>query len=496
VLLDKIIGLDIGTTNIKGELYDVEGRLIDSLSYPYNSYFRDKNRVEQNASDWEQISINILNHLAEKYNNIISVGLSTQGGTCVPVDKNFEPLRQAITWLDSRAIEQKKALLKIFSEEEIYRITGWKLQSALPLLQINWIKDNEPENFKNAHRLMFVGDYLQQKFCNKSIVDYSNASITMLFDILKKTWSIKLLNALNLKREKLSKTGPSNSIIGYFNNKKLITSLKDVVFTNSGHDQYCVALSSNINKGNRLLLSTGTSWVTFKNTIKPFFNNYYYSPGVHIIPNKYGLISAMPTGGSAFNWFLNTFFSSNKESKLFLKNVEEQFEKVINYKNKCIFIPLFNGIFGPQWSNNISGCLENISLNLDKVNIYKSILEGITFQLKWIIETLNEIGIRFDTIKIIGGASESKIQCQIIADILDTEVVRPKDKKLNYACRGAAILSGMTTKIYKNYDHAMSFFLEEEETIKPISKNRAYYDAKYMEYIKTIKNKLINTLEA
>ncbi|MHB1337069.1 MAG: FGGY family carbohydrate kinase, partial [Candidatus Humimicrobiaceae bacterium] len=131
--MDKIIGLDIGTTNIKGELYDISGRLIDSLSYPYNIYFDKNNKAEQDAQDWLEITVKILNYFSEKYKNIKTAGLSTQGGTIVPVDKNVIPLRRAITWMDARADTQKDSILKRISADEIYKITGWKLQSFLPL---------------------------------------------------------------------------------------------------------------------------------------------------------------------------------------------------------------------------------------------------------------------------------------------------------------------------------------------------------------------------
>lgn len=480
--MKKLIGIDIGTSNIKAELYDIEGNILDTVSKSYSTYFGAGNIAEQDARDWENVSIEILNFLFDKYDEIEAIGMSTQGGTLVLTDKGYNPIRRAITWMDARASDEKSEILEKISVEKIYRITGWKLLSILPLLQINWLKKNEPDNFSKANNFMFVGDYMQQKLCGRSLNDYSSASISMLFDINKKNWSDELLEVISLDRKKLNNPSPSDEIIGLINSKNISNKSKKTIMSNSAHDQYCVALSSNIEEGNKLLLSTGTAWAIFKNTDKPFFNKYFYSPGVHILPDTYGLMSVVPTGGTVFNWFLNTFFENGKDSKIFLQDTEEDFEKITNIKNKCIFVPLFSGMFGPYWNSEITGSIENLTFDSDRVNIYKAVLEGVSFQFKWITESLKEIGVNFDSIKIIGGAAKSKIQCQIISDITGYKVIRPKNMKLNYACRGAAMIAGVSSKTYKDFNEASRHFKELEEEFYPNGNNLSFYENKYEMY--------------
>ena len=488
--MKKLIGLDIGTTNIKADIYDIKGNLLDSASSPYKIYFGPGNLAEQDAEDWENISIKILNSIFGKYGDIAAIGLSTQGGTMLLTDGNCRPLRRAITWMDARGSSEKEDLLKKIPGEKIYNITGWKLQSILPLLQALWLKKNEPSVFKNAKKILFVADYMQQKLCGKSIADYSNASITMLFDVHKMDWSSELLDIANIEKEKLSLTGPSDTAIGFFNNKALLPSSRNVVFSNSGHDQYCVALSSDIKQDNKLMLFTGTSWTIFKSTEKPYFNKYYYSPGVHIIPGKYGLIGVIPTGGSVFNWFLTNFFGSDKDRAGFLKSADDNYLKVTSGKSNLLFIPLFNGIFGPLWNNDITGSMDNLTFDTDRSKIYKAVLEGMAFQLKWITQSLKEIDINFNGIKIIGGAARSRIQCKILADVTGQTVSRPRDLSLNYACRGAAMLAGVTAGIYKNFAAASLVFDEEEETIYPDLSMQDYYSSKFSSYMEKVKSKI------
>ncbi len=480
--MKKIIGIDIGTTNIKGEIYGLDGNLIDTLSLPYKTYFERPDQAEQDANTWVELTIKILNNFFEKHDGIKSVGLSTQGGTLVPVDEKIGPLRRAITWMDARGKSQKEKILDRISLEEIYRITGWRLQSILPLLQISWLKENENELFKRIHRFMFVSDYVQNKLCGRSYMDYSNASITMLFDIVKKQWSRRVMDAVGVRAEMFSPVTPSNIIVDLLKNKDLHKNAAGVAMSNSAHDQYCAALGAGIITKGTVLLSAGTSWTIFLNTDEPFFNDYYYSPGVHAIPDKYGLISVIPTGGTVYNWFFKNFFEDDKSRSIFLKGLFEEEQEFLKSKNDCIFIPTFNGVFGPYWSDKPKGSFIKLGFDTSRKSMFKAVLEGVAFQLLWILESFSKMGLNNDSIKLIGGAAKSRIQAQIIADITGKNIFIPKDLKANYACKGAAIIGAVSTGLFKDFYSALEIFKEDYETIYPRQMDNSYYENKYKQY--------------
>ena len=100
-----VCGIDIGTTNIKGAVYSASGKLAAKHSLPYKSFTPEEKYHEQDPSDWVNGVISILEKLLindDIKNNLESMSLSTQGGTIVPVDKDFNPLCNAMTWLDRR----------------------------------------------------------------------------------------------------------------------------------------------------------------------------------------------------------------------------------------------------------------------------------------------------------------------------------------------------------------------------------------------------------
>ena len=142
-----IAGIDIGTTNIKGSLFSTDGELISSSKITYPSFTPRENYHEQNPEDWVKGSLKALNDLLINEsikNNLEAICLSTQGGTVVPVDKNFKPLYRAITYLDRRGIEilgQKPGL----KDRNIwfYNKTGWRIDLGLSFLSIYWLKEYE-----------------------------------------------------------------------------------------------------------------------------------------------------------------------------------------------------------------------------------------------------------------------------------------------------------------------------------------------------------------
>jgi sugar (pentulose or hexulose) kinase len=122
--------------------------------------------------------------------------------------------------------------------------------------------------------------------------------------------------------------------------------------------------------------------------------------------------------------------------------------------------------------------------------MFKSVLEGVAFQVKWIFDSLIKIGISIDSIKMIGGATKSILQTQIISDVTGLQVYLPRDKKLNYACRGAAMLACVSAGIYKDFKTVSNIFKEEELVIYPREKFKDYYLEKFNKYLKIINKTL------
>ena len=142
------IGLDVGTTATKAVVTDREGHIYGKGYFEYELTFPAEGQVEQNAEDWWTAATKAIRQAVSTVDipdDIVGIGLSTQGATLVAVDEKGIPLAPAITWMDHRATEQASALDKAIGADAVYHKTGWRLSPAADAAKIRWLQEKRPE---------------------------------------------------------------------------------------------------------------------------------------------------------------------------------------------------------------------------------------------------------------------------------------------------------------------------------------------------------------
>ncbi len=502
-----IAGIDIGTTNIKGSLFSSKGELISTASIDYPSFTPQEGFHEQNPDDWVNGFINVLSELLvsdDISQNLKAIGISTQGGTLVPVDRNFNPLYNAITWLDRRGsqILNEYNFLKE-KNIEVYLKTGWRLDSGLSFLALWWLKENKKEIFNKIYKVLYVNDYFLKKITGNNIQDPSNASITLFYNVKETKWDDVLLSFFNFKSNKLSEVKNPGVFVGYLNDEclkrlKIKADSKIKVF-NGSHDQYCVGLGNGIFSEDEILLATGTAWVIFQMLNKPilddkkffavgrftFAQNFIQNFGNNLEPiqdinfeDKFGMIYTIPTGGASVRWFANNILNLKNEKQLF-DIISSNSEYLLTLKNNVIFHPYLNGAWGPDFDISRKASFSNLELSHNYLDLIKALLEGVGFQLRKIFNVLTEKGIKPSSIKMVGGGSRDKIWPQIIADINKKEIFIPEDPKLDFATRGAAILAGFGAGVFNSFEEGYERLKVNYKSVKPNHQNLSFYDEKF-----------------
>ena len=176
-----LLGIDVGTTGTKTILFAEDGELIGSAYRPYDLASPAVGMNEQNPEDWWHAIVETVREAVpspEIGQSVAAISLSLQGGTVVPVDASFTPLRPAIVWNDARCEKERAEFISEFgSARVIYEKTGWELDPGLPVLQIRWLRKNEPEIFAKAAMFLTVPDYVSAKMTGIPAVDPSDAGI-------------------------------------------------------------------------------------------------------------------------------------------------------------------------------------------------------------------------------------------------------------------------------------------------------------------------------
>lgn len=213
-----LLAHDLGTSGNKATLFSVEGSLIQSVVYPYDTHYFNDTWVEQNACDWWKAVCESTHELIKKTgvdaNEIAAVSFSGQMMGCLCVDKNGIPLRPAIIWADQRAKEQSAQIDEKISQYDYYKIVGHRNMPFYGIHKLMWIRDHEREIYERTYKILNAKDYIVYCLTDKFCTDYSDANGCGFFDIKRMCWSEELLKYAEIPIEKLPKVFPSSYVAG------------------------------------------------------------------------------------------------------------------------------------------------------------------------------------------------------------------------------------------------------------------------------------------
>jgi len=481
--MDLLLGIDIGTTGTKSMVVDTEGRIISSAYKGYRLYNDKPGFVEQDAAAWWEAVVYTTRECilgADIKNNIKAVSLSSQGGSMVPVDQSGIPVRRAISWMDKRGEKQRAQLDYNKADDHYYNLTGSRLTDGGNLIQIKWLRDNEPETFSKTYKFLSTIDYINYKLTGKYVIDATNAAMTQLLNIRNKTWDHSILQALDIDEQKLPDIVSSGEAIGCltYDAAEQLGLSENTLVVNGGHDQYCVALGSGALNSGDVVLSTGTAWVVLCISDKLLLdsqNNFY--AGSHVIDGKWGLLASVETGGVCLEWLRNNLLSyTNEKNEICTEDyltIDKMASKRSPGSDGLMFYPHFTGVECPNWAPKNKGTFVGLDLSHDKYHLARAIMEGIGYEIKWMLETVINKGVHINLIKMLGGASQSSLWPSMIADITGVPVKISEVKDM--ACIGAAILAGKGAGLFESEEEGYLKLIKKEKEILPDKSNTIKY---------------------
>jgi len=472
--MDLLLGLDVGTTATKALLIDINGKTIASSSHTYGLITPHKDWVEQDPNDlWKGVTTTIrkvLEHLKPE-DRVLALSLSTQGGTTIPVDADYQPVSNAISWMDHRAYEQAEQIRNSLDESKMYEVTGWDIYDGLPLLHIVWLRQNTPEIFKSTKHFLFVNDYIIQRLTGKTCMDPSNAGITQLYNIATGQWDKDMLEIAEITPDQLSPMQKSGFVVGNVTKEasKETGLSESTIIVNGAHDQYCAALGSGVIEPGDVMLSCGTAWVILgvmdKLRLDP---KRRLSISPHIISDRWGALRSMGAVGACMEWFLDNIWTK-KDRQSQYDEINECADKVPEGSRGLIFYPSSGG-----YGHGTRGGFIGLSIEHSRGDMARSVMEGIAFDLRWTLEEVHEAGIKSKVLRMVGGAASSSVWTKIVADVTQIPVVLPSITQS--ASYGAAILAGIGSKVFSSPSEAYQSLSGQEKLIEPDVDNINKYD--------------------
>lgn len=475
-----LLGVDVGTTGTKAMLFSEHGNVI---SHAYKGYSLSTPSIgfsEQNADDWYDAVKETIRTVCNEENiakNVAAISLSTQGGTLVPVDSDFNPLRPAIVWSDSRCEKQKKDFIaEVGGDDFMYNTCGWHLGNKLPALSISWIKENEPEIFEKTKYFLTVPDYISAKLTGIPAVDLSNAGINQLCDVKTHTYNSEILNFCSIDAIKLPELVPSGRKIGNLTPEaaKDLGLSTDTILVSGAHDQYAVALGAGATKAGDMLIGSGTCWVVTAIGDESDFASGL-SQSVAATPGMWGSLQSLSSGGVCLEWLKNSIMKEDVSYKV----IDEEAAKRKACEEGLYFYP-FSGKSTDK-TRFKKASFVGMDMSHDCFSLCRAVMEGVVFQILWIMEGFKTKPSE-DGIILSGGASKSPIWAQLLADISGLRVKIPEVADL--ACVGAAIMAGVGCGIFEDELSGYKKLAVGETILSPDLEKTKIYSEIFSDYKK------------
>jgi xylulokinase len=484
-----VIAHDLGTTGNKATLYDREGKLVDSAFFGYKTEYAQTNWAEQDPEDWWQAVCRSTQILLQKTKvnatDVACVTFSGQMMGCVPLDKEARPLRKAIIWADQRSVEQERWLGERVAPDEIYQITGHRLSASYSINKILWVRDHQPDVYKSTYKFVHAKDAIVTRLTGASVTDPSDASGMNLYHLERGQWSERILEAAELDPQKLPEIHPSTAVVGEVRSAVaaevgLAAGTPVVV---GGGDGACAAAGAGVvREGAAYNYIGSSSWIALA-TEAPIYDpeQKTFTFG-HVVPDMFMPTGTMQAAGASYQWTRDQLggvqiraAESLGISTYELMNLEA--ETSPPGAKGLIFLPYLMGERSPRWNPNARGAFVGLTIRHKRADMMRAVLEGVTLNLRIILDAFTAQGASIEAMRIIGGGARGRFWNQLMADVYGMPVQRLAILE-EATSMGAALTGGVGVGLYP--DFSMGETMNQiAKVVQPEAADQAVYEAIY-----------------
>jgi glycerol kinase len=448
-----ILALDQGTTSSRAIVFDHAGSIVSVAQKEFRQIFPTPGWVEHDPRDIWSSQAGVAAEALTKANvaaaDVAAIGITNQRETTLVWDRETgEPVCNAIVWQDRRTAAICDRLKARKLDRLIRRKTGLVVDAYFSGTKVQWILENVKGVKARARggELAFgtVDSWLVWNLTGGRVhvTDASNASRTMLFDIVKGDWDDELLKIFGVPRSMLPDVRSSSEVYGE-------TSLlgRPIPIAGIAGDQQAALFGQACTKpgmakntygtGCFMLMNTGTKRIASKNNL---LTTVAWRIGDR---TEYALEGSIFIAGAVVQWLRDglEFFRSAPEIEALAKTVPDT--------GGVYLVPAFAGLGAPHWDPYARGTIVGLTRGTTKAHIARAALEAIALQTMDVLQAMQaDAGIKLKQLRVDGGASANDLLMQLQADLLGVPVVRPKVSETT--ALGAAYLAGLAVGFWKS----------------------------------------------
>ncbi len=477
-----VLGIDVSTTATKAVLVDQDGRVKGVGTAEYGFEMPEPLWSEQDPALWwiaAQAAIkSVLASSATRGDEVEAVGLTGQMHGAVLLDGAEKVLRPAILWNDQRTAAECSEIRALVGPERLVAITGNDAITGLTAPKLLWVRRHEPEVWARLAHVLLPKDYLRLQLTGDLAMDKADGAGTLLFDLAARTWSPEVLGALGLEPAWFPPTHEGPDITGTVSRRAAAaTGLQEgTPVVAGGGDQSANAVGVGVVAAGAVAMSLGTSGVIFAATTTPLYEpRGRVHAFCHAVPNRWHLMSVMLSAAGSLRWLRDTIAPGESFGDLVARAAD-----VRAAEDGLLFLPYLSGERSPHPDPLARGAFVGLALHHDRRHLTRAVLEGVAFGLRDGLDLMVDAGMAQPVqIRASGGGLASPLWAQILADVLDAELVTTSTTE--GAAFGAAILGAVGVGWFGDVGTATES-LVHTQTIASPGAGRASYSAAHLAY--------------
>ena len=482
-----VAGLDIGTTGVKAMIADTEGNVVGLAYREYPCAYPSPGWVEQDVElMWVSICEacrELISKSAVDPRSLKSLGISSQRGTFIPVDKQLKPLMNSIVWSDGRADRELKWIEKEIGAETYHRVSGVPISGMWSYPKMKWYIDNHKELFEKTHQILNGQEYFLYKLGAEGLsTDPASITLNGMMDIGRLDWSADLCKKIGLPIGMLPKMGTPARAVGKVSRQAAAqTGLAEgMPIAIGAGDQQCAAIGAGIVREGMAEITIGTAMVMVAHidSRKPDPKRMVLMGGSGI-PHKWDMEGLTFTAGAALRWYRDTYAGEECGAARALgldpyDLITLEASKSPPGSKGLFFHPFFQGQITPSYTDGARGASMGLSLIHDRKDLARAILEGVAFETKMVIAAMEDVlGKPFDVLRLSGGGSKSPLWNQIQADIYGRTVERLKVSECTTL--GATILGAAGCGVFPSVEEGVAQMVHPLDTVEPNAGRQELY---------------------
>ena len=492
---DLVLGLDVGTTNLKCLALDSAGTIVAQGSEP-----TPRSHPHPDWTDFEpepiwEAACRAIRSVVSQIENpsaIKGIAASSLAESLFPIASGGQPLGPAIAWFDLRTVAEYEWLQERVGYETLFKVTGLNPDPMFGLCKVLWVKNHHPLIFKRAQHWLHLADYVAFRLCGIPATDPSLACRSLAYDLGKANWSSTILEAVGVPPSSFPPVRQSGTPLGLIMPASAAaTGLPKTTVVSVGiHDHLSGAFAAGGLGSGVLFDSIGTS--ESLNTIfpKPVFDQKIAGQGlaqgaVWIDEPTCYLTGGLQTAGSAMEWFRREFGGQAS-----IADLAEEAASAL--KAIPVFLPHLGRSLTPHPDTQASGAFIGVRSTTTRGAMFRAVLEGLAFEARAIQDAMLTVpGLpAFKKILTIGGSLQNSLLTQIKADAYAFPIrVNPVREAVSM---GAALLAGLGCGLFPEPAAAVRVARREEIAVEPDKERSKRLQARYHDVYQDLYGQLRN----